>query len=162
MHDHSSRPHDSTGIDARLVRRCIELARQAVAAGSHPFGALLARGDEVLLEAHNTVATGGPTAHAELNLVRQALAELGRDALLDCCLYTSTEPCAMCAGAIYWARIPRVVFACSVEGLHRITDGTLRLPCREVFASGGRAVEVCGPILEQESLEVHRAFWTGR
>jgi tRNA(Arg) A34 adenosine deaminase TadA len=108
------------------------------------------------------VAVDGPTAHAELNLVRLALAELGRDALGDCCLYASTEPCAMCAGAIYWARIPRVVFACSVEALHGITSGTLTLPCREVLASGGRAVEVCGPVLEEVSLEVHRSFWLGR
>jgi tRNA(Arg) A34 adenosine deaminase TadA len=149
-----------TPRDEELIRRSIELAREAVAAGSHPFGALLARGGEVLLEARNTVSTDGVTAHAELNLVRHALASLGRDALADCSLYTSTEPCAMCAGAIYWARIPRLVFACSVEGLHSVTDGTLSLPCREVFAHGGRRVEVTGPALEDEALELHRAFWT--
>lgn len=144
------------------MRRCFELARAAVAAGSHPFGALLARGDEMLMEARNTVAVDGVTGHAELNLVRRALAELGRDALGACTLYTSTEPCAMCAGAIYWARIPRVVFGCSVAGLHSVTRGTLCLPCREVFAHGDRAVEVRGPVLEGEALAVHRAFWPQR
>ena len=153
---------EATSIDERLIRRCLALAREAVSAGHHPFGALLARGDEVVLEAHNTVSVDGATAHAELNLVRRALEKLGRDALADCTLYTSTEPCAMCAGAIYWARIPRVVFGCSVEGLHSVTDGTLRLPCREVFAHGSRPVEVIGPVLEEESLRVHRSFWPER
>jgi tRNA(Arg) A34 adenosine deaminase TadA len=143
----------------RLIRRCNDLAREAVAAGSHPFGALLARGDEVLLEARNTVAEDGVTGHAELNLVREALAGLGRDALADCTLYTSTEPCAMCAGAIYWSRIPKVIFGCSVEGLASVTDGTLVMPCREVFAHGERAIEVVGPVLESEALAVHRDYW---
>jgi tRNA(Arg) A34 adenosine deaminase TadA len=148
--------------DETMVRRCFELARQAVAAGSHPFGALLARNGEVVLESRNTVAENGVTGHAELNLVRDAIATFGRDALRDCTLYTSTEPCAMCAGAIYWARIPKVVFGCSVEGLHSVTDGTLRLPCREVFAHGDRRIEVVGPVLADEALEVHREFWPHR
>lgn len=146
-------------LDERLIRRCIELSREAVAAGNHPFGALLARGGEVVMEARNTVAVDGVTGHAELNLVRRALTELGRDALTGCTLFTSTEPCAMCAGAIYWARIPTVVFGCSVEGLATVIDGSLELPCREVFARGDREVEVRGPVLEDEALAVHRGFW---
>lgn len=147
---------------ARLIRRCLDLARAAVAEGHHPFGALLVRGGEIVMEARNTVGCDGVTGHAELNLVRRALAELGRDELADCTLYTSTEPCAMCAGAIYWARIPRVVFGCSVEGLASVTRGSLHLPCREVFAHGDREVEVIGPVLEGEALEVHRRFWPRR
>ena len=115
-----------------------------------------------MLEASNTVSTDGVTGHAELNLVRRALDELGRDVLAGCTLYTSTEPCAMCAGAIYWARIPTVVFGCSVEGLAAVTDGSLALSCREVFAHGGRETEVRGPVLEDEALDVHRSFWPHR
>jgi tRNA(Arg) A34 adenosine deaminase TadA len=141
------------------MRRCFELARSAVARGSHPFGALLALGTDVILEARNTVAEDGAVGHAELNLVRQAMTTVGREDLSDFTLYTSTEPCAMCAGAIYWARTPRLVFGCSVEGLHSVTDGTLTLPCRTVFSSGNRPVEVVGPVLEDEALAVHREFW---
>ena len=144
------------------MRRCFDLARSAVARGSHPFGALLAREGEVVLEARNTVAEDGGVGHAELNLVRHAMATLGREALSDSTLYTSTEPCAMCAGAIYWARIPRLVFGCSVEGLHSITEGTLALPCRTVFSSGDRTIEIVGPLLEDEAIEVHREFWPHR
>ena len=148
--------------DERLIRRCIELSREAVADGNHPFGALLARGDEVVMEAYNTVGVDGVTGHAELNLVRRALADLSREALADCTLYTSTEPCAMCAGAIYWARISTVVFGCSVEGLATVTDGSLALPCRGVFAHGDREIEVRGPVFEDEALAVHRGFWAHR
>jgi len=151
--------NDAATRSERMIRRCLELAQEAVAAGSHPFGALLARGDDVILEGRNTVGDDGVTGHAELNLVRESITRLGRDALADCTLYTSTEPCAMCAGAIYWARIPRVVFGCSVHGLAAVTDGSLELPCREVFAHGAREVEVVGPVLEDEALEVHRRFW---
>jgi tRNA(Arg) A34 adenosine deaminase TadA len=149
----------SAAIDEQLMRRCFALAREAEDAGSHPFGALLARGAEIVLAGRNTVAEGGPTAHAELDLVRRALATLGRDALSDVTLVTSTEPCAMCAGAIYWARIPRVVFGCSVERLASVTGGSLALPCREVFARGDRPIEVVGPVLENEAIAIHRAFW---
>jgi tRNA(Arg) A34 adenosine deaminase TadA len=144
------------------MRRCFDLARSAVARGSHPFGALLAKNGEVVLEARNTVADDGSVGHAELNLVRNATATLGREALTECSLYTSTEPCAMCAGAIYWARIPRLVFGCSVEGLHSITEGTLTLPCRTVFSSGDRTIEIVGPILEDEAIAVHQEFWPHR
>jgi tRNA(Arg) A34 adenosine deaminase TadA len=157
--DHDRVPTDR---DELLMRRCLALAREAVAAGHHPFGSLLARDGDVLMEAVNTVGADGATGHAELNLVRRAMAELGRAALSDCTLYTSTEPCAMCAGAIYWARIPEIVFGCSVEGLHGVTDGTLRLPCRVVFDHGDRPVAVVGSVLEPEALEVHREFWPER
>ena len=90
----------------------IDQARLARAAGNHPFGAVLADADgTVVLSAQNTVVTDSDvTGHAESNLVRLASTTLGRD-LRGYALYTSTEPCAMCAGAIYWAGISKVVFA---------------------------------------------------
>ena len=82
-------------------------------------------------------------------------------------LYTSTEPCAMCAGAIHWSGIGRVVFALGEEGLYALTsDGmnpdneTMTLPCREVFARCVRPVEVIGPLIEDEARRVHEGFWT--
>jgi len=75
----------------RPIRRCIELSREAVAAGSHPFGALLGREDRLVMEACNRVAVDGVTGHAELDLVRRSLAGLGREVLAGCALYT-TEP----------------------------------------------------------------------
>ena len=150
----------------QLLRRAIELARLAREHGNHPFGALLvdAKGN-VVLEAENTVRTDKDvTAHAETNLMRLATARFDRDFLGRCTLYTSTEPCAMCAGAIYWGNIRRVVFGFSQEQIHAISAGNpenmqLQLSSREVFARGDHRVEVSGPHLPKESAAVHDGFW---
>ncbi|MBA3736352.1 MAG: nucleoside deaminase [Actinobacteria bacterium] len=150
----------------QLLRRAIELARLAREHGNHPFGALLVdpKGN-VVLEAENTVRTDKDvTAHAETNLMRMATARFDRDSLGRCTLYTSTEPCAMCAGAIYWGNVRRVVFGLSQEQIHSISAGNpeymqLRLSSREVFAGGDHAVEVSGPHLPKESSAVHDGFW---
>ena len=112
----------------RHLRRAIELAQQAREHGNHPFGALLVDGEgNVVLEAENTVRTDKDvTAHAETNLMRLASARFEPDYLERCTLYTSTEPCAMCAGAIYWGNIRRVVFATSQEQIHAVSAGTRR------------------------------------
>ena len=150
----------------QLLRRAIELARLAREHGNHPFGALLvdAKGN-VVLEAENTVRTDKDvTAHAETNLMRMATARFDRDFLGRCTLYTSTEPCAMCAGAIYWGNIRHVVFGLSQEQIHAISADNpdnmqLQLSSREVFARGDHPVEVSGPHLPKESAAVHDGFW---
>ena len=117
------------------------------------------------LEAENTVTTGHDvTHHAELNLVRLACASIAYADLPRHTLYTSCEPCAMCAGAIYWAGIGRVVYALSEEGLLGLTgdhpdNPTLMHPCRQVFAAGSRVTEVTGPLIEDEAAAAHRDFW---
>jgi len=154
--------------DLQFLRRAIELAREARRDGRHPFGALIVneRG-EVIVEALNNAVRpqGDPTQHAETVACAAAARMLGDAELARCTLYTSTEPCAMCAGAIYWTGIGRVVFALAESGLLRFTGSheenpTLDLPCREVFARGQRQVEVVGPLLEDEAATVHQGFWT--
>jgi tRNA(Arg) A34 adenosine deaminase TadA len=153
--------------DDTHLRRAIALARSARERGNHPFGALLVDGaGEVALEAENTVtADRDVTAHAELNLMRLASARFDSDFLERCTLYTSTEPCPMCAGAIYWSNIRRVVFGLSQEEINRLSRGRLDsfqlgIPCREIFESGDHAVEVIGPSLTAEARAVHDGFWT--
>ena len=96
--------------------------------------------------------------------MRFASGQFAAEFLEGCTLYTSTEPCAMCAGAIYWGNVRRVVFALSSEALLTITGAsaenpTLSLSCREVFARGARRVEVTGPFLAREARAVHEGFW---
>src|SRR6478672_12994990 len=100
-------------VHEELLRQAIVVARQAREHGNHPFGALLADPDgNVLLSAENTVVTGtDATGHAETNLVRLASARYSTSELRGLTLYTSTEPCAMCSGAIYWSGIGTVVYA---------------------------------------------------
>lgn len=152
--------------DRRLLAAAVERARASRAEGNHPFGAVLADADgRILLEAGNTVVTGRDcTGHAETKLARAASAAYGRDFLRKCTLYTSAEPCAMCAGAIYWSGIGRVVYALAESALRNLTgddpeNPTLDLPCREVFARGRRPVAVEGPTDVPGAAEVHTGFW---
>lgn len=161
VHDRLSRPAMET-----LMRRTFELARRARDDGNHPFGALLADADgRVLLEAGNTVISEADcTGHAETNLVRLACRELADEVLAAATLVTSTEPCAMCAGAIYWAGVSSVVFGLRESELRTMTgsdarNSTLAMPCREIFVRGQRPVEVIGPLLEDEARAVHEGFW---
>lgn len=155
-----------TREDERHLLAAIELARLARENGNEPFGALLVDGDgAVALEAENTVVTGRDyTGHAETNLMRMAGERFAPDFLRRCTLYTSTEPCAMCAAAIYFGDVRRVVFALSSDELDRLTAGNpekmrLPIPCREVFGRGEHEVEVSGPHLEEQAREVHAGFW---
>jgi tRNA(Arg) A34 adenosine deaminase TadA len=150
--------------DLQHLRAAIALAQRARDHGNHPFGALLA--DErgvIVLEAENTVLSERDcTGHAEANLMRLASRQFDRERLAGCSLYTSTEPCAMCAGAIHWGNVGRVVYALSAAHLYAIIGPApdhLLLPCREVFARSQRPIEVLGPALENEASLVHAGFW---
>jgi tRNA(Arg) A34 adenosine deaminase TadA len=149
--------------DLDYLQLAIATAAKAREHGNHPFGAVLVDGaGRLVLEAENTVMTAGDcTGHAETNLMRKACAQLNAEVLAGCTLYTSTEPCAMCAGAIFWGGVSRVVFALSEAGLLELTTGPnfLNLPCREVFSRGGRTIEVLGPLLVEEARKVHQGFW---
>ncbi len=155
--------------DQLLLRRAFELARRAEEHGNHPFGALLAGpAGEVLVERENGFLPGRDmTAHAERLVATDACRAHPPELLARCTLYTSAEPCAMCAGAIYWAGIGRVVYGLSEHRLRAITGAhpenpTLDLPCRTVFAAGQRPTEVVGPLLEDEGAALHEAFWRRR
>ncbi|MEP7288383.1 MAG: nucleoside deaminase [Chloroflexota bacterium] len=152
--------------DEYYIGSALEVARKARRHGNHPFGAILVGSDgAILLTAENTVITEKDcTGHAETNLMRKASRQFDRNFLLTCTLYTSTEPCAMCSGAIYWGNVGRVVYGLGAESLHEMTgddpeNPTLALPCREVFSRGQRSIEVIGPVLEQEAQNVHEGFW---
>jgi tRNA(adenine34) deaminase len=96
------------------MRRALDAARDAAAAGEVPVGAALVWRDEVIAVAANAPRTlSDPTAHAEMRVIREAAAALGRDRLEDAALWVTLEPCAMCAGAIAHARIGRLYYAAS-------------------------------------------------
>ncbi len=98
--------------DDAFLRLAMELAMDAVESLGGPFGCVIVREGLVLGEGQNCVTTtNDPTAHAEIVAIRDACARLGQFHLTGCTLYTSCEPCPMCLGAIYWARLDRVVFA---------------------------------------------------
>jgi tRNA(Arg) A34 adenosine deaminase TadA len=153
--------------DERNLRASFEVAARARTHGNHPFGAILVGpAGEVLLESENGYSQSlDMTAHAERLLASRASSRYNPRFLAGCTMYTSAEPCAMCAGAVYWAGIGRVVYGLSEARLKGITGAhpenpTLDLPCRVVFAAGQRVVEVVGPLLEDEAALVHRGAWS--
>jgi len=156
------------GQDEHLLRSAIAISGRSREHGNHPFGALLADEDgRVLFEAENSVVTSGDvTGHAEIGLIRSASRTLPSEEFAKATLYSSAEPCAMCAGAIYWAGIGRVVYAMAETDLLALTGShaenpTLDLGCRIVLASGQRHIEVVGPALADEAMAVHEGFWDG-
>lgn len=159
---------DASADDLRHLQHSVALAREARERGDHPFGSVVVTPGGTVVEGRNSVLTeGDPTGHAETNVVRAAAASLDPIELASATLYASTEPCAMCAGAIYWSGIGRVVYALGEDVLIELVrdqEGvpTLALGSREVFARGGRAVEVVGPVEVEGALAVHEGFWSGQ
>lgn len=105
-----------TPADNALLERCISLASESVNSGGGPFSALLVKDGKIIAEACNSVTRDcDPTAHAEVAVIRTACQLLKHHQLSGCTLYASCEPCPMCLGAIYWARVDKVIFAASRE-----------------------------------------------
>jgi tRNA(Arg) A34 adenosine deaminase TadA len=156
--------------DLEFLRRSFDVARRARDGGDHPFGCLLGGPERVVMreQGNGYTAEGGDlTAHAERLLASWAAKAFEADYLRRCTLYSSAEPCAMCAGALYWAGVGRVVYGQSEKGLKAATGAheenpTLDLPCRIVFAAGQRPTEVVGPLLEEEAAQLQADYWAGR
>jgi tRNA(Arg) A34 adenosine deaminase TadA len=156
--------------DEALLRRAFDVARGSRAAGDHPFGSVLADDEgRALMEQGNgyTSEGGDRTAHAERLLSSRAARAYDLPYLGRCTLYTSAEPCAMCAGAIYWAGIGRVVYGQTEKALKAQTGAheenpTLDLPCEIVFRAGQRPTELVGPLLEDEAAQLQADYWNAR
>ena len=156
--------------DETLLRQAFDVARRSRAGGDHPFGSVLADAEgNALMEQGNGYRSEGfdRTAHAERLLASRAARAYSLEFLSRCTLYTSAEPCAMCAGAIYWAGIGRMVFGQTEKGLKEQTGAheenpTLDLPSAVVFAAGQRATEVVGPLLEEDAAALQDDFWKAR
>lgn len=152
--------------DSSYLRRAIELSAAGRARGNRPFGAVIVAADgELLAEAWcDTTESGDCTAHAEVNAVRRASPVHGRERLAAATLYSSAEPCVMCAGAIFWSGIRRVVFGIDAVALREFRGEVAEqrdaeLSCRDVFAASPHAIECLGPLLVEEAAEVHWGFW---
>ena len=118
----------------------------------YPFGALLVHKGKILLEAENTVNTEEDvTRHAELNLVSKASRTISPGILKECTLYTSTEPCAMCSGAIYWSGIRKVVYGTSAKTRAEMSGYGIDIPAAKIFDSTHPKVEIIGPVYEEEA-----------
>lgn len=109
--DPSGTKQEGRLTDKELMRIAIRLSEENVAAGGGPFGAVIARDGRIIATGTNRVTSDcDPTAHAEVSAIRAAAKKLGTFDLSGCEIYTSCEPCPMCLGAIYWARLDRMYY----------------------------------------------------
>lgn len=150
------------------LQRSMEVSRNARAHGNTPFGAILVdeNGDIVMEQENIEITEKIATGHAECTLTARASQAFDRDYLKKCTLYTIAEPCAMCAGTIYWAGIGTVAYVMSERRLLELTGSneqnpTFDLPCREVFSKGQKDIQVLGPFpeLEVEAAKIHEGYW---
>lgn len=144
--------------DFHFMRRAIELSRESVEKGGGPFGALITRNGKIIAESQNKVTLlNDPTAHAEINAIREAARKLGTFDLSGCEIYASCEPCPMCLGAIYWARLDKIFFAGSRSDAEEIgfddsfiyREISLPLPERSIESH---------QLLREEALEAFKAW----
>jgi len=155
-----------TEQDLEYLRQAIALSHKAVENGERPFGAIVVGPDGKVLSATTgkSFENSDMTAHAEMTAIRLLNNDYSADYLMGATLYSSTEPCAMCAGAIYWANIGRLVFGVGEERL-RGTRNTgsptaLTMGCRAVLATGqAHPTIIEGPLLEEEAMKPHAVFW---
>ena len=146
--------------DREHIDRSIELAEESVEMGNSPFGALIVVDGEVVGEGHNETHTNDDlAAHPEMTLARWAGRELNADERADCTMYASTEPCPMCATAIHYAGIDRVVFGVAGETLNKLTGDVVDIPCEEVIRRADGETTVEGPVAEDAAMAVHESFY---
>ncbi|MXW97321.1 MAG: nucleoside deaminase [Acidimicrobiaceae bacterium] len=157
-----------TEREEQLLRRAIDVSRRSRQNGNHPFGAIFVDSSgSVLVEAENSVVTTGDLiGHAETNLAREMGLTLTAEQIAGGTVYASCEPCAMCAGAMYWAGVNRLVYGMNESDLmpfdsgERDENATMTgVGCRAVLASGQRHIDISGPHLVEEAVQVHHGFW---
>lgn len=155
--------------DEYYLKKAIEVSRQSVINGNTPFGCVLVDGEgEIILKQGNVEITEHKcTGHAETMIMEKASKKYTKEFLWNCTLYTTCEPCPMCAGAVYWGNVGRVVYAMTEKRLLKMTGSheqnpTFTMTCKEVFEKGQKAIKVEGPFeyLAEEAAAVHNGYWS--
>jgi tRNA(Arg) A34 adenosine deaminase TadA len=137
--------------DEEVMRLAIQKAREGIAQGQLPVAAAIVRQGKVIAVTHNTVwRSCDPTAHAEMNCIRQACLAIRDINLEGSQIFSTTEPCPMCLGAIHWAKIARVVYGATIADAAAFGFGELRVPAARLAALGGSPVKVESGLLQKE------------
>ena len=150
------------------LRKANEVAKQAVAEGNTPFGAILVDADGTILmeQGNRERELHDATAHAERMLASLASQTYDKAKLAECTLYTTVEPCPMCTGAIYWANIGCIVFGITEAKLLEMTGAdeknpTFNMGAAKVIQAGQKKINLLGPFpkVEEEIVALHLRFW---
>jgi tRNA(Arg) A34 adenosine deaminase TadA len=149
----------SAALHERWMGMAIEEARAGIAAGQSPFGAAIVRAGSLVARGHNEVwARTDPTAHAEVVTIRRAAEALGSIDLSGCVMYTTCEPCPMCAAAIHWAKLEAVCFGAGIADAKAAGFSEITVPIDELYARGGSGVRILSRLREAECAELFRRW----
>ncbi len=141
--------------DETFIRMVNEIATQSAESGFDPFAAILVRkGEIVATSIDQCIQYSDPTAHAELILISEFCRSNHVISLEEYSLYCNVEPCVMCSGAIHWSKISKVVFGVRQSMLQSVSGGKLKPGSEALINSGHKKIEIIGPVLEEEGLQV--------
>lgn len=135
----------------------MHLALAEAKEGDAPYGAVIVKDNEVVAVAHNTVRRDNdPSAHAEINVIRSLAAKLKNPSLEGYSIYTTGEPCPMCATACIWSGLSEIVYGASIQDLISLNQSQINLSCEEVIAKSFRNIKVTKGVLRNECLELFK------
>ncbi|MFH7028309.1 MAG: nucleoside deaminase [Heteroscytonema crispum UTEX LB 1556] len=135
----------------------MQLALTEAKKGDAPYGAVIVKNNQVVAVAHNTVRRGNdPSAHAEINAIRSLTAKLQNPSLEGYSIYTTGEPCPMCATACVWTGISEIIYGASIQDLVAVKQSQIDISCEEVIARGFRNIKVKKGVLREECLDLFK------
>ncbi len=136
-----------------FMRLAIEEAKK----GDYPYGAVIVKNGEVIAKGHNTtIRSNDPTAHAEINAIRDATAKIKKSSLEGCTLYATCEPCSMCVSACIWAGISTIVFGVSIKDILDVTEKQVNVSCEDIISKGFVDIKVVKGVLREECMKLYK------
>ena len=142
--------HKTEHTHAKFMQLAIEQAKASIAAGQSPFGAVIIRDSQVIAATHNHVwACSDPSAHAEVECIRCAGKALGTIDFAGCVMYSSCEPCPMCASAIHWANLDAIYFGARIEDAQQAGFRELTIPIETMYELGKSRVKIHADCLRE-------------
>ena len=135
----------------------MRLALEEAKKGDAPYGAVIVKDNQVVALAYNTVKRDSdPSAHAEINVIRNLTAQLQNPSLEGYTIYTTGEPCPMCTTACVWTGISEIVYGASIEDLVSVNQSQINISCEEIIAKSFRKIKVQRGVLRQECLKLFK------
>ena len=135
--------------DEEMMKIAIKEAKK----GDFPFGAVIARDGEIIIQTHNKADGLDPTLHAEINAIRQACVKLNTIELKNCTLYSTCEPCPMCFIAAWWAKIPKIVYGTEAEDIKE-DEWKIDVKCSYLNEKSGNKIKIVNGMLREECLKL--------
>ncbi|MCT4686131.1 nucleoside deaminase [Vallitalea sp.] len=149
-------------MDKAFMIEAINMAKEAREKGNEPFGAILVKDNKIVMRASNQIFSGSdPTYHAEIGLIRDFCRTNNTSDLSEYTLYTSCEPCCMCAGAMVWSKLGKMVYSVTHDQLAEIAGSNIMISSEEIFENSPNKPTVLPKLLNEEGLEVFDGYKFG-